>query len=145
MWYCHHELCYTSPSTFFFSLCTVRQFEALASLSRCSRTKCFCMGCWITFVDPRSTIKVEWYTFCPEICGHFWHWSANFNLAVRSSAESDLFFLNWKQRYFFSWRYLLTVRREIFDSRTVFWYARHLFRKIKNFGGKASLLKRWTN
>ena len=28
-------------------------------VSPCSRTKCFCMGCWIPFVDPRSAIKVE--------------------------------------------------------------------------------------
>ena len=89
MWYCHHELCYTSPRTFFFSLCTARQFEALASLSRCSRTKCFCMGCWIAFVDPRSTIKVEWYTFCPEICGQF------FALISKFQPGSEIFSRKW--------------------------------------------------
>ena len=71
MWYCHHELCYAYLRTFFFSLCATCRFEAFAPPSPRSHTKRFCMGCWIAFVDPRSTIKVEWYTFCPEICVQF--------------------------------------------------------------------------
>ena len=91
MWYSHHEL-----QNLLFSLCATRQFEVLAPLSSCSRTKCFCVGCWIAFVDPRSTITVEWYTFCPEICGQFFALISKFYMAVRSSGESNPSFLHWK-------------------------------------------------
>ena len=98
MWYCYHELFYTSPRTFLFSLSATRRFEILAPFSPCSRKKCFCMECWIAFVDPRSTIKVEWYNFCSEICGQFlpliskqtltWQWDLQ--------EKVTLFFLHWK-------------------------------------------------